>query len=327
MVHFSTPIVVAAVALNFMPSMAAPMHLEDERPTRNMKLETRGTVASKVVQKAADTAKNIAHSAATKAAGDAINSHTDQGHSVTSEQSDALKKMTGPHNPAIVSAVLKGHSAAGGKKKRDVEELFRRFLDELEVRGPIGSKAVQKAADTAKNIAHSAGTKAAENAINSHLDQGHSVTSEQSDALKKMTGPHNPAIVDAAVKGHSAAGGKKKRDVDELFRRYLDELEVRGPTGSKVVQKAADAAKNIAHSAATKAAGDAINSHSDQGHSITSEQSDALKKMTGPHNPAIVSAVVKGHSAAGGKKKRDVEELLRRFLDELEVRNLDELDA
>ncbi|RDB19075.1 hypothetical protein Hypma_014467 [Hypsizygus marmoreus] len=260
--------------------------------------------------------KDTAAGALVDAANDNIKAATQKDKPLGPAADAAISKMTGPKNPALVNAAI-GKKAPGPKKTRDLsdfeDELFTRaFEEELYARADKVIKAAGKlVGHVVKDTAAGALVDAANDKIKSATQKQKTLDPAAAAAINKMTGPFNPAAVQAAIT-KKAPAPKKTRDLsdfydDDLFSRDFDEeLYARADKIVKAVAK--HVAKDAAHSTLVDAVTDKIKGATQKEQPLGAGASAAISKATGPFNPTLVNAAITKKPPP--KKTRSLEEFL-----------------
>ncbi|RDB24378.1 hypothetical protein Hypma_008507 [Hypsizygus marmoreus] len=216
---------------------AAPMAVHDNGLYGRAFEEKLYARADKIIKAAAQLAKHVAkdqaHSTLVDAATDKAKSATENKQPISPVAAAAVQQMTKPFNPAAVNAVVfppkKGQSS-GQKKTRDLsdlhdEDLFTRdFEQEIYARADkIIKAAAQLAKHVAKDQAHSTLVDAATDKAKSATENKQPISPVAAAAVKQMTGPFNPAAVNAAIS--KQAPQKKTRSFEEFLETRWFGLE------------------------------------------------------------------------------------------------------
>ncbi|RDB19301.1 hypothetical protein Hypma_013408 [Hypsizygus marmoreus] len=326
MVQKNVALAAAAFVIGMSSVSAAPMNGYDNE------LYARADKVVKAAGKlAGHVAKDTAAGALVDAANDKIKSATQKQTPLDPAAAAAVKKMTGPFNPAAVQAATT-KKAPAPKKGRGLsdfeaelftrafeEELFTRALEEeLYARADKVIKAAGKlAGHVVKDTAAGALVDAANDKIKGATQKQTPLDPAAAAAVKKMTGPFNPAAVQAATT-KKAPAPKKGRGLsdfydEDLFSRDFDEeLYARADKIVKAVAK--HIAKDAAHTGLVDAVTDKIKDATQKEPTLSAGASAAISKATGPFDPTLVNAAI---TKKAPEKKKTPEKKKARSLEEL----------
>jgi len=201
---------IAVLALSLNSASAAPTFDSD------MEFVARSGIGSKIVGIGSRVGKDIAHSVGTDEMRKKINSHVNPPPHIHPGLAAAAKKATAHHDPKLVAAAV-AHAKMHHKRDLDLEEdLFERdfgFEDELDARS-IGSKISRVGGNLVKEYAQNSGSSELHKKINSYVNPPVRVHPGLVEAGKRITGPHDPKLVSAAL-AHTRLH-HHKRDIEDL---------------------------------------------------------------------------------------------------------------
>ncbi|KAF9012717.1 hypothetical protein BDQ17DRAFT_1420064 [Cyathus striatus] len=295
MVHVKSAIIVAAFAAA--PALAAPLSTDEtELYSRDLSEELfvrSGRVPSRagtwVIEKALGTAETLGENKIK----DTLKGIVSPPVQIPPGLAEAGRKATGGFSNAAVDAIIK----PGGKKRRDLKGLYARSG---RVPSRAGTWVIEKAIGTAETL----GENKIKDTLKGIVSPPVQIPPGLAEAGRKATGGFSNAAVDAIIK----PGGKKRRDLEELYRRTGRGIS---RAGTWAIGKAANAAEAITENKITSTVKEIVFPPVQ----IPPGLAEAGRKATGGFSNAAVDAITK----PGGKKRRDFEDFEARDFGDFDV--------
>jgi len=318
--------VAAALAVGLSSVSAVPVNQEPSLVARNP-INAAARAGAKL---AGDLVQGVATNTLHQKAKNAINPP----QSLDPKAAAAIHKMTGPHDPKLVNAVVKPHLKS---HKRDLDE--RDFEEELFVRNPTINAAARAGAKLAGDLAHGVATNSLHQKVKDAVNPRRPLDPKAAAAIHMMSGHHDPKIVNAVVNNPHLKGHKRRdlyefdeRDFNEdseLYERdFADdesELFVRNPAAA-AARAAARLAGDLAHGVATNTLHQKVKNAVNPPRPLDPKAAEAIRKASGPFDPKLVNVVV-NNPHLKTHKRRDLYEFDERDFDgdsELYERGFDE---